>query len=110
MSGSYPGLDAIEELVQAGFSNFAHDGTLRPQLATAIPSLDNGQWRLEPDGRMELTWKIRPGATWQDGTPVTSDDFIFSATVAQDRDLPVFGSPAWGQVERITAPDPSTVT
>src|SRR5439155_18778173 len=103
MSGSYPGLDAIEELVQAGFANYAHDGSLRPQLAAAVPSLDNGLWRLEADGRMELTWHIRTGATWHDGMPVTSDDFLFTAMVAQDKDLLPFGNPAWGQVERITA-------
>ena len=60
--GAVPGLDCIEELILAGLANFAHDGSLRPQLAQAVPTLENGLWRLEPDGRMELTWKIRRGA------------------------------------------------
>ena len=34
-------------------------------------------WTVSPDG---LTWtfKMRQGAVWSDGTPVTADDFVYS--------------------------------
>src|SRR5689334_3681547 len=56
--GSTPGLDTIEEMLNAGTANFEADGELRPQLAEAVPSVENGLWKLLPDGRMETTWKI----------------------------------------------------
>ena len=44
----------------------------RPQLAADLPSLEKGTWRLNADGTMETTWRIRPNAMWHDGTPLTS--------------------------------------
>ena len=29
-------------------------------LAEVVPTIENGLWRLLPDGQMELTWKIKP--------------------------------------------------
>src|SRR3954454_6426529 len=54
--GSVPGLDSLEEMLNAGMVNFTDQGALRPQLAEAVPTLDNGLWKLFPDGRMETTW------------------------------------------------------
>ncbi len=33
---------------------------------------------------MEVTWHIRPDALWEDGTPVTADDFLFAFEVMTD--------------------------
>jgi peptide/nickel transport system substrate-binding protein len=84
-------------------------GGLVPRLSEAIPSVENGLWKIFPDGRMETTWKVRPGAVWHDGTLVTSADVLFTATLDQDRDLPIARRPEFGYVERIEAPDPATV-
>ena len=45
-----------------------------PWLAAAMPSLDDGTWKALDDGRMEVTWKLRPGIKWHDGVDLTSDD------------------------------------
>jgi peptide/nickel transport system substrate-binding protein len=58
---------------------------------------------------MEPTWKIKSGALWHDGRPVTSDDFAFTAKVEQDRDLAVFRNVAYDSLEGVDAPDPHTV-
>lgn len=108
--GAVPGLDCIEELILAGLANFAYEGTLRPQLAEAVPTLENGLWKLEPDGRMELTWKIRRGAEWHDGVPITADDFLFTAAVSRDRELPTFFKTTYSLVDAVAAPDPTTIT
>ncbi|MGE0212764.1 MAG: peptide ABC transporter substrate-binding protein [Parvibaculaceae bacterium] len=34
-------------------------------------------WTVSPEGNV-YTFKLRQGATWSDGTPVTADDFLFS--------------------------------
>jgi peptide/nickel transport system substrate-binding protein len=71
-----------------------------PDLAVDIPTLENGGVRLIPDEsgkrtEMEVTWRIRDDAKWEDGTPVTADDFTFAFAVQMDptqeiidRDLP----------------------
>jgi peptide/nickel transport system substrate-binding protein len=96
-------------MVHAGLSLVDDRGSLRPQLAEAVPSLENGLWVLFPDGRMQTTWRIRSGARWHDGALFTSEDLAFTARVSQDREVAIFGSIAFGSVEAIEAPDPFTV-
>jgi peptide/nickel transport system substrate-binding protein len=104
------GIEELEQLVHTGFTTTNATGVLVPQLAEAVPSIENGLWRVLDDGRMELTWKIREGATWHDGTPVTAADAGFAATLGRDHELPVLRDKGWGFVERVTAVDPRTVT
>src|SRR5262245_34801231 len=61
-------------LVQAGLTVVGDQRARRPMLAEAVPSLDNGLWKLLPDGRMETTWRLRESARWHDGTPLTAED------------------------------------
>ncbi len=88
------GTDVLQELALSGLTTQDNLGVLRPQLAEAVPSVDNGLWRVLPDGRMETTWRIREGARWHDGAPLTAQDLLFSAQVGQDRELPEFGNVA----------------
>lgn len=107
-AGSPPGLQEMEELMNAGLSNADNQGRLRPQLAEAVPSLENGLWTVQGDGRMETTWKIRPTAAWHDGTTFTSDDLVFAARVG--REVPEFANTVWNLVDTVDSPDPGTVT
>ncbi len=104
------GIETLEQLVNAGLSLVDKNGNLRPQLAEQVPSLENGLWVLLPDGGMQTTWRIREGAQWHDGTPVTSDDMLFTLLVAQDKELPIFNNAAYDLIESASAPDPRTVT
>lgn len=105
-----PGATALDRLVAAGLSIVDDKGMVRPQLAEAVPTLENGLWKVFPDGRMETTWRIRPGTRWHDGTPLTAEDLQFAVTVGQDRELPLFNTPAYGSFDRIESPDPLTAT
>ena len=108
-AGGTPGVDNLEELLNAGLVKADDKGNVIPQLAVEVPSLENGLWTLAPDGRMETTWHIRPDARWHDGTSLTATDLLFTAQVSQDTSLPVFTDPANALIDSITAPDPSTV-
>lgn len=104
-----PGIDDLERLVNAGLTVLDPEGNLQPRLAEAVPSIENGLWRVFPDGRMETTWHIREGARWQDGTSFTADDLVFTAQVWRDPELPVLGHIAFGSVDTVEAVDARTV-
>ncbi len=107
--GSVPGLDALEEMVNAGTANFTDRGQLHPQLAEAVPTIENGLWKVFSDGRMETTWHIRSGAVWHDGAPFTADDLVFTASTGNDQDVPGFADTIYNNVEGVFAPDPTTI-
>lgn len=108
--GAVLGGAELERLVLTGLVRKDDRGVLRPQLAEAVPSTENGLWRVFPDGRMETTWRIRPDARWHDGAPFSSDDILFTAAVGQDRELPLTREAAYEYIEAIEARDPQTVT
>ena len=108
-AGGTPGVDNLEELINAGLVNADNSGRLQAQLAEAVPSIENGLWQLFPDGTMETTWRIRPGAAWHDGFPFSASDLLFTQQVSQDRDLPMFADGANGFIDEIFAPDSSTI-
>lgn len=99
----------LQLLVSAGLTVLDDAGQLHPQLAEAVPTVENGLWRVEPDGRMETTWRLKEAARWQDGTPFTADDLVFTFRLLQDRDLAVFRNVAYDAIASVEAPDPRTV-
>jgi peptide/nickel transport system substrate-binding protein len=108
--GGTPGGGQLELLVSSGLVVADDRRAIHPQLAEAVPSVENGLWTVFPDGRMETTWRIREGARWHDGTPLTSTDLLFSARVGQDRELTIRRDLAWDYVESVDAVDARTVT
>ena len=61
-------------------------GVFEAQLAAEQISTERGTWRLNADGSMDTTWKLRPNVRWHDGRPFTADDLLFSYTVYRDPD------------------------
>lgn len=81
----------------------------RPQIAVEKPSVENGAWRLNPDGSMDLTWRIRPNVKWHDGTPFTLDDLVFSFQVYKDPEIPTNIARLIAPFESVTPTDPHTL-
>ncbi|HZT06109.1 MAG TPA: ABC transporter substrate-binding protein [Chloroflexota bacterium] len=106
--GILAGAPEIEQLVQSGLAIADNNAVLQPLLAEVVPSVENGLWRVFPDGRMETTWRIRDGALWQDGAPFTADDLVFTSRVFQDTDLPLLHVAAFDTVEKVEARDART--
>lgn len=48
---------------------------------TLIPGIAKGQMQVSPDG-LSYTVDIHPDAKWEDGTPITTQDVLFSLKVA----------------------------
>ncbi|RMC35255.1 peptide ABC transporter substrate-binding protein [Paracoccus alkanivorans] len=57
-------------------AGFTPEGELFPRLAQEIPSLENGGIA---EDLKSVTWKLKDGLKWSDGTPVTSADVVFTA-------------------------------
>jgi peptide/nickel transport system substrate-binding protein len=87
------------------FVGDAH-GTPQPQLATQVPSTSNGG--ISADGKT-ITIKLRSGLKWSDGSPLTSDDVVFTLKLYED---PGYGTKAaldTANIADIENPDPQTV-
>jgi peptide/nickel transport system substrate-binding protein len=104
------GAEALEAAVAAGLSIKDQHGNLVPQLAEAVPTLDNGLWKLFPDGRMETTWNLRKDAVWHDGAPFTTDDLVFTATVGHADVVSNFRQNGAALIESMEASGPHTFT
>lgn len=83
---------------------------VHPYLAEALPQLHTDTWRLLPDGRMETTYRLRPGLLWQDGAPLTANDFVFAWQVySNPGPLPIRTATPQNLMEEVTAADSRTV-
>jgi len=107
-SGTVKGIAALENLVHSDLSREDTAGNMYPVLAEAVPTVENGRWKILADGRTETAWRLRENARWHDGQRVTADDFLFASTLARDRDLPAFGTTLYELVESVDAPDDRT--
>jgi len=74
LSGGTKDFDAAT-LILEPLASIAPDGTLVPDLAESIPTLENGG---VSEDLMTITWKVKEGVTWSDGSPLTLEDFIFT--------------------------------
>jgi peptide/nickel transport system substrate-binding protein len=62
---------------------------LIPELVTELPTTANGGVTLNVDGTMTVRYTIKDRARWEDGTPISGDDFLFTLETILDPDLPV---------------------
>jgi peptide/nickel transport system substrate-binding protein len=104
-----PGLVEFEEVVNAGLAGVDDSGRLHPRLAESVPTIDNGLWKVFPDGTMETIWVIRDRAKWHDGIPFTSDDVRFTVMqLGKDRELPAYRHLTYDSIDAIETPDART--
>ena len=96
-------------LFSAALTLIDAQGAPQPYLAAAVPQLNSDAWRVFPDGRMETTYRLRDGLTWQDGAPLVAEDFAFALRVYKDPGLAVFLRTPQNDIDSLTAPDPRTI-
>ena len=85
-----------------------HDetGQMVPWLAAAIPTLDNGG--ISPD-LQSITWTLKPGIKWSDGSDFTADDVVFTANYCMDTESGCQMTAKFTDVEHVQALDAQTV-
>ncbi|MEM9625833.1 MAG: peptide ABC transporter substrate-binding protein [Pseudomonadota bacterium] len=94
------------------FTAFDADWELVCMLCTELPTLENGKAVIEKqdDGTdgIALTYTIQEGATWGDGTPVTTDDVLFTYEVGKHPDSGVVSSEGYRRITSIDVVDDKT--
>ena len=97
-------------LVETDIYNLIFDGLLRndvngklvPDLATRVPTLENGD--ISRDGRT-ITYHLVRNARWHDGVPVGADDVKFTFEAIMDRRNNVATREGYEEIARIDTPD-----
>ncbi len=79
-----------------------------PLLATRVPTLENGDVRLRADGGMDVTWTLRPGITWHDGTALTSADIKFTVDSINSPAYNPESTDGFDRIASVETPDPLT--
>lgn len=101
-------LEDIESCVVEGLATNDEQMRIVPVLAEEIPTLENKGVVLRADGGMDVTWKLRPGVTWHDGTPHTSADVQFTVQAINKGDWKPESVDGFDRISSVDTPDSLT--
>ncbi len=93
-------------MVLEPLAKYDENGNMVPSLAAEIPTIENGGVAKD---LKSITWKLKKGVVWSDGTPFTAADVVFSAKYCMD---PTGGCNAlanFSDVDSVEAVDDNTV-
>lgn len=87
-------------------ASFDADGNMVLFLAAEEPTLDNGG--VAADGT-SVTWKLKQGLTWSDGTPFTAEDVAFTYEFIVNPEVATVNAGTYELIESVEALDDTTV-
>jgi peptide/nickel transport system substrate-binding protein len=93
-------------LVLEPMARYDETGTLVPFLAEEIPTVENGG---VSEDLTTITWVLREGLVWSDGSPVTSEDAVFTAEYCMDEAMGCAFRGNFDDVSSVEAVDERTV-
>jgi len=105
LSGGTKDIDA-SSMVLEPLAHYDENGNMVPTLAAEIPTVANGGVSKD---LTSITWHLKPGLKWADGSPVTAKDVEFTANYCMD---PVGGCQQlakFADVTKVKAVDDLTV-
>lgn len=101
-------LEDIQTCVIEGLTITDEQMNIVPLLAAEVPTLDNGGVTLGAGGGMDVTWRLRPGISWHDGTPLTSADVKFTVDAINDPTYNPESTDGFDRIASVDTPDPLT--
>ncbi len=101
-------LEDIESCVVEGLVVNDEKMNIIPVLALEVPTIANGGVTLQPDGGMDVTWKLRPGVKWHDGVPHTSADVKFTVDAINKGDWKPESVDGFDRIASVDTPDSLT--
>ena len=96
LSGGTKDLEAASMILEP-LARFDESGNLTPWLAASVPTVANGGVSAD---LKTITWKLREGLLWSDGSPVTAADVVFTAEYCRD---PAGGCSQLAKFDDVTA-------
>ena len=93
---------------------YGPDWTLQCLGCETVPTLENGLAAREttPDGKpgLRVTWRLREGLRWGDGTPVTAEDLRFAWEAGRAFETGFGGAEFYRSAYEFLSDDPRSVT
>ena len=105
LSGGTKDIEAASLVVEP-LARFNEKGALVHYLVDEIPTVENGGVAAD---LTSITWKLKEGLKWSDGTPVTSADAKFTAEYCMAPDGGCAQSAKFDGVESVETPDERTI-
>lgn len=93
-------------LVLEPLANFNENGELVPALAAEIPTLENGG---VSEDLTSITWQLKEGVVWSDGTPLTAEDAVFSWEYCTNEETGCAWLTSFNSVANVEAVDETTI-
>jgi peptide/nickel transport system substrate-binding protein len=85
---------------------YGPDGSLVPALAEEIPTIENGGVSAD---RMSITWELKKGLKWSDGSDMTAEDVVFTWRYCTDPDTGCTGEDTFTGIASVEALDDRTI-
>jgi len=93
-------------LVIEPLARYNEKGEIVPYLVDAVPTVENGGVSQD---LLTITWKLKDGLLWSDGSPVTADDVVFTWQYCTAPDGGCAQISNFSDVTKVEAVDPQTV-
>lgn len=80
LSGGTKDVESASMVIEP-LARYDENANMVPWLVEEIPTVENGG---VSEDLTSITWKIKPGLLWSDGTPFTANDVVFTADYCMD--------------------------
>ncbi len=105
LSGGTKDLEAASLVIEP-LARYDETGAMVPWLAEEVPTVENGG---VAEDLTSITWTLKEGLVWSDGTPVTSEDVKFSWEYCTAEGGGCAQSEKYGGIDTVETPDARTV-
>jgi peptide/nickel transport system substrate-binding protein len=105
LSGGTKDVDS-SNLILEPLARYDETGTMVPYLVEEIPTLENGG---VSEDLKSITWKLKPGVLWSDGSALTSADVAFTWEYCTHPEGGCAQSAAFEGVTSVETPDELTI-
>ena len=105
LSGGTKDIESSSMIIEP-LARYNETGALVPFLAEEVPTVGNGGVSAD---LKSITWKLKKGLKWSDGSPVTSADVKFTGEYCMDPDGGCAQQEKFDGVTGIATPDDRTV-
>ena len=98
-------ISEVRQFFAEGMTRVLPDGTRIAILAKDVPTVQNGG--VSADGKT-ITYKLKDGILWSDGTPFTCDDVKVYLQAVMTPNVGVTSTTGYREIDTVDCPDPLT--